>query len=107
MISVDDIESAYDPLVCRHVYDHRISKIELIDDVTVQDLGRVESGDVFFVACPFTPENFERLDALAGNTVTFTDPWDNEFSNRKLVMRKSCYLPSYPDCVIAVFELWK
>lgn len=108
MIYVNEIPSAYDPLVCRKVYDHRISKIELIDDVTVQDLGHVEGGDAFFVACPFTPEKYDELEAVAneGGTVTFTDPWGKEHSNLKLIMRKWCYCPSYPDCVIAIFELW-
>ena len=109
MIYINDIPSFREPEICELFIDDRIEKIELINGNTIQDYGRVVTGDSFALECIFTIENYLRLDELWTNRtkVTFTDESGRIWENMRLVLKKIRYMKKFPRYVYLTFELWR
>lgn len=109
MIYINNIPSFRDPESFKMTFDNRIEKIEIINDVAIQDYGHVEAGDFFSVTCLFLEENFMRvLDLWNSNTkVTFTDTSGTVWVNLRIVMKEVERDKNFPEYVMATFELWR
>lgn len=109
MIYINDIPSFRDPDSFKMTLDDRISKVEIIGGVAIQDLGYVAAGDVFSVVCMFTVKNFDLVTKLwtARKTVSFTDTAGVVWEEMRIVIKEIEYDRNFPEYVTATFELWK
>ena len=109
MIFINDIPSFRDPDSFKLIVDDRISKVEIIGGVAVQDLGYVPAGDAFSIVCMFSAENFNRVSDLwvARQKVSFTDIAGVTWQGLRIVIKEIEYDRNFPDYVIATFELWR
>jgi len=109
MIYFDDIPSFRKPEHYKIIPDERVTKIETIGGVAVQDLGHVQEGDAFSISCTFAPENWERFLALweARQKITFTDPAGKIYQQMRIVMKEYEPDKNFPEYVTASFELWR
>ena len=109
MIYINDIPSFRDPESEVLVPDDRREKIELIGNVLIQDMGRVEAGDVISLKCLFTRENYLRLEALwlSREKVNYTDVlgvvWENVTMKWLEIERDR----NFPEYIFVTFELWR
>ena len=109
MIYINDIPSFRDPDSFKLIVDDRVSKIELINGVAVQDMGYVAEGDAFSIVCMFSADNFDRVSDLwaARQKVSFTDIAGVTWQGLRIVIKEVEYDRNFPDYVIATFELWR
>ena len=109
VIYINDIPSFRDPESEVLTPDDRLEKIELIGNVIIQDMGRVEAGDVLALKCLFTRENYLRLEELwlSRAKVNYTDPvgvvWQNVRMKWLEVERDRNFL----GYMFVTFELWR
>ena len=109
MIFINDIPSFRDPDSFKLIVDDRISKVEIIGGVAIQDFGYVPAGDVFSVVCMFETKNFNKIIKLWTNreTVSFTDIAGVVWKEMRIVIKEFEYDSHFPDYVLVTFELWK
>ena len=109
MIYINDIPSFRAPEDEEIIPDDRLERIETIDNVIVQDLGRIESGDVIALQCLFSPENYARLKALwlSRERVNYTDEEGVVWQSLKLKIQKIKKHKDYPGYKFVTFELWR
>lgn len=109
MIYINNIPSFRDPEHYKIIPDDRITKIEIIDSVAIQDYGHVEDGDSFSVQCMFSESNFNQFKALweSRATVTLTDIAGKTHSNLIIVMKEYEPDKNFPKYTLATFELWR
>ena len=109
MIFINDISSFRDPEKAETNFEHRIEKIELIDDTVAQNHGHIPGGDVISLECVFSKANFNALKALweAGTRVTYTDETGAVFENLLLVLDRCKNDENFKDYVHLTFELWR
>ena len=109
MIYINDIPSFRDPESFKLIVDDRVTKIDLINGVAVQDFGYIPEGDAFSIVCMFSSENFNRVSDLwtARKKVSFTDIAGVTWQGLRIVLKEVEYDKNFPDYVIATFELWR
>lgn len=109
MIYVNDIPSFRNPESEVITFDDRLEKIELIGGVLVQDMGRVEAGDVFSLKCLFSKENFSRLESLwlSRAKVSYTDTGGVIWENLRLHFLEIERDRNFPNFILLTFELWR
>lgn len=109
MIYINGIPSFRAPEKEIFTPDDRQERIELIDSVAVQDLGRIESGDVFSLQCMFSTENFARIEALwlARTKVTYVDEAGVSWSGFRIIIREIQRDRNFPQYKLVTFELWR
>lgn len=109
MIYINDIPSFRDPESETFTPDDRLEKIELIGNVVVQDMGRVEAGDVISLKCLFTRENYLRLESLwlSREKVNYTDVLGVEWQNMRLKFLEVERDRNFPEYLFVTFELWR
>lgn len=109
MIYINGIPSFRKPEKAVFTPDDRQERIELIDSVAVQDLGRVEAGDILTLQCLFSEANFERLQSLWINRtpVTYVDEAGRaqQFARVKIFEWENDR--NFPTYILATFELWR
>lgn len=109
MIFIDDIPTFRHPESITYTFDDRVTKIQLIDGNTVQDVGCFDSGGVFSISSAmFSLENYNRLRVLWRNRtlVTFNDNNGGVWQNRRLVFKSIKRDKNFPNYVFLDFELW-
>lgn len=109
MIYINDIPSFRDPESEVFTPDDRIERIELINNIIVQDMGRVEAGDVLALKCLFSRENYLRLEALwlTRERVTYRDVLGVEWQNMRLKFLEVERDRNFPEYLFVTFELWR
>jgi len=109
MIYINDIPSFREPEDEELIPDDRRERIELIDNVMSQDLGRIEAGDVIALQCLFSPENYARLKALwlSRVKVNYTDEEGVVWQNLTMKFLKIKKHKGYPNYKFVTFELWR
>lgn len=109
MIYINDIASFRDPESEIFTPDDRLEKVELIGDVLIQDMGRVEAGDVFSVKCLFSKENYSRIEALwlSRAKVRYTDIGGDVWTNLLVKVVETERDRNFPEYILVTFELWR
>ena len=109
MIYINDIPSFRNPETEVLTPDDRLEKIELIGDILVQDMGRVEAGDVLSIKCLFSRENYLRLETvwLSREKVNYTDVLGVVWQNMTLKILEIERDRNYPEYIFVTFELWR
>lgn len=109
MIYINGIPSFRAPEKEIFTPDDRQERIELIDSVAVQDLGRIETGDICSVQALFSTDNFTRLEALwlARSAVTYVDSAGVSHSFARLKITEWERDKNFPDYIFVTFELWR
>ena len=109
MIYINDIPSFRNPETEVLTPDDRLEKIELIGDILVQDMGRVEAGDVLSLKCLFSRENYLRLETvwLSREKVNYTDVLGVVWQNMTLKILEIERDRNYPEYIFVTFELWR
>ena len=109
MIYINDIPSFRNPETEVLTPDDRLEKIELIGDILVQDMGRVEAGDVLSLKCLFSIENYLRLETvwLSREKVNYTDVLGVVWQNMTLKILEIERDRNYPEYIFVTFELWR
>lgn len=109
MIYINDIPSFRDPESETLTPDDRLEKIELIGNVVVQDMGRVEAGDVISLKCLFSRENYLRLESLwlSRAKVSYTDVLGVVWQNVRMKWLEVERDRNFPEYIFVTFELWR
>ena len=109
MIFINDIPSFRDPENFAVGIDDRVEKIDLINDVIVQDFGHILGGDVLSVECTFSPDNLVRFLELWENRekVSMTDTAGYVWEDLRIVLKQLKRDKHFPEYVTATFELWR
>lgn len=109
MIYINDIPSFRAPEKETLTVDDRQERIELINGVAVQDLGRVEAGDVFSVQCLFSTDNYARVQSLwlSRAKVTYTDESGTTWQNMRIIVKEMERQKKFPTYILVTFELWR
>lgn len=109
MIYINGIPSFRKPEKEVFTPDDRQERIELIDSVAVQDLGRVESGDVFSLQCLFSADNFALIQNLWLNRdpITYVDSAGVSHYFSRLKITEWERDKNFPDYIFVTFELWR
>lgn len=109
MIYINNIPSFRNPEEEEFIPDDRQERIEIIGDIEVQDLGRVENGDVISLQCMFSAANFELLKALwlARTKVTYTDTGGQQYQNMRIKITRWKRDRDFPNYFFVNFELWR
>ena len=109
MIYINGIPSFRAPEKEVTIPDDRQEKIELINSVVVQDLGRVEEGDVISLQCLFRADKFEELKAIwtARTLVPYTDEAGVTIGNVRVKITEWERDRHFPNYILATFELWR
>ena len=109
MIYINDIPSFRDPENYKIIPDDRVTKIEIIDGVAIQDYGHIAEGDAVSISCLFSESNFNRFLELweRRTLVTFTDTAGVVWSRMRIVMREYECDKKFPKYMMASFELWR
>ena len=109
MIYINGIPSFRKPEKAIFTPDDRQERIELIDSVAVQDLGRVESGDVLALQCLFSANNFARLQDLwvSRAAITYVDEAGVSHSFARVKILEWEDDKNFPTYTLVTFELWR
>ncbi len=109
MIYINGIPSFRKPEKEVFTPDDRQERIELIDSVVVQDLGRVPEGDVFALQCLFSAVNFDRLQSLwlARTPITYVDEAGVSWQFKRIKILEWERDRNFPTYILATFELWR
>lgn len=109
MIYINDIASFRNPESEVFKPDDRLEKIELIGGVLIQDMGRVEAGDVIELKCLFSRENFLRLEQLwlSRAKVKYTDTAGVVWQDVRLHFLEIERDRNFPNYIFLTFELWR
>lgn len=109
MIYINDIPSFRDPESEVLKPDDRIERIELLNSVAVQDMGRVEEGDVLALKCLFSRENYLRLESLwlSREKVSYTDVLGVVWQNVRMKWLEVERDRNFPEYIFLTFELWR
>ena len=109
MIYINGIPSFRKPEKEVFTPDDRQERIELIDSVAVQDLGRVEAGDILALQCLFSAANFERLQSLWINRtpITYVDEAGVSQQFKRVKIFEWERDRNFPTYILATFELWR
>ena len=109
MIFLNDIPSFRAPESEELIIDDRLTKVELMNGVALQDLGRVEAGDVFSLQCMFSEENYSKIEALcrARAKVNYKDEAGTIWQDVTIKILRIRRDRRYPKYRLVTFELWR
>ena len=109
-IKIGEVWSIRTPESYEYKPDDRQERVELIDDILIDDNGHVEDGDIISVQAVFKKTDFENtLKPYWKNRtmVTFIDEAGVEYSNVRVVYKGHKYYPKFPKYVIVTLEIWR
>lgn len=109
MIYINDIPSFRNPESEKLIPDDRVEKIELLGGAAVQDLGRVEAGDVLSIKCLFNRENYLRFNEVweSRAKVNYTDCDGVVWQNMTLKVLEIERDRDFRGFFYVTFELWR
>ena len=107
-IKIGDVYSFARPTSWTITPDDRMSKIEIIDGVHVQDFGVVDAGQTIACTVRLSAANWATVKGYwTGRTlVTAVDESGTSWTNRRVVVKSWTYVERFPAYVDVTLEFW-